>query len=505
MAADQNIIENDYEEFNEELALANHRGTVCGTALNAILGAAYLLEFIKGARGIGYTLIVVALCAWPVIASWIMYKKDPDCPQAIMRILGIGFTAMYSVFLFTAANDLVFTYVMPMFLILMLFNKKSFIMIIGVGAVVLNVIAVIIDSVRNGGFAEKSATYEIQVLLVLMCVIFFIVVNQTYDKFAQMRAEHLDAQKEKVSTLLTKVLGISGDITDGVGNVHDKVGALRNSMENTLTAMQEVSSGNNETAEAIQNQLIKTEQIQNYINSVKEASDAISASMDSTDAAVREGRSHITELNNLTADSEKAGADVAGALESFQEYTGQMNSITSMITSVASQTSLLSLNASIEAARAGEAGRGFAVVAQEISNLANQTTNATDDITKLIANISEQLDVMVETINKLIDSNTRQAQTASDTAVSFNTIADNVTEISSQTSAMAGFVNQLDDANTEIVNSIQTISAISEEVSAHSQETYNSSEENQSILNEVNTIVETLNSDADLLKDASNS
>lgn len=505
MSADYMEEEIMTEEFNEELAMANYRGTICATILNAILCAAYVLEFFKGARGGLYTLLIVALCAWPIIAAWVMYKKEPDGPNAIMRILGVGFTAMYTVFLFTAQNDLVFTYVMPMLLILMLFNKKSFIMIIGVGAVLENVVAVIVDSVRNGGFAAKSATYEIQVLLVLMCVAFFIAVNQTYDKFAQMRAEKLDAEKNHVSSLLSKVLGISGDITEGVVVVHDKVGALRNSMENTLTAMQEVSSGNNETAEAIQNQLIKTEEIQNYINSVKDASASITASMDSTDAAVKEGRDHITELNALTADSEKAGSDVAGALESFQEYTGQMNSITSMITSVASQTSLLSLNASIEAARAGEAGRGFAVVAQEISNLANQTTSATDDITKLIANISEQLDVMVSTINKLIESNARQAQTASDTAVSFNTIADNVTEIGTQTNAMTRLVEQLDTANTEIVNSIQTISAISEEVSAHSQETYNSSEENQNILNQVNSIVESLNSDADLLKDASNS
>ncbi len=505
MSMEYNSTAPEIEEFDEEQALANYRGIICGTVLNAILGAAYLLEFFKGARGGVYTLIIMALCIWPIIASWTVYKKTPDCPIAIMRILGVGFTFMYTTFLFTSANDLVFTYVMPMLLILMLFNRKSFIMIIGIGAVVENILAVIIDSIKHGSFAEKSATYEIQVLLVLLCVIFFIVVNQTYDKFAQMRAERLDKEKNRVSELLSKVLGISGDITNGVVDVHSKVGTLRDSMENTLTAMQEVSSGNNETAEAIQNQLVKTEQIQNYINSVKAASDTITASMDSTDAAVREGREHITELNTLTADSEKAGAEVAGALESFQEYTGQMNSITSMITSVASQTSLLSLNASIEAARAGEAGRGFAVVAQEISNLANQTTNATDDITKLIANISNQLDGMVEAINKLIESNARQAQTASDTAISFNTIADNVNEISTQTSAMAGYVDRLDDANTEIVNSIQTISAISEEVSAHSQETYNSSEENQNILNEVNNIVESLNSDADLLKDASNS
>ncbi|MCR5509526.1 MAG: hypothetical protein K6F54_01015 [Lachnospiraceae bacterium] len=489
------------EEFNTELAMANKRGTVCATVLNIILCLAYVLEFVKGARTGGYTAMVVLLCAWPIVAAWSVYKIRQDSPLAIMRILGVGFTLMYMFFLFTANNDLVFTYVMPMLLILMIFNNKRFIMIIGIGAVVFNVVSVVINSVKYG-FAEKSATYEIQVLLILMCVIFFITVNLTYDEFSKMRAEKLNIEKNRVSTILEKVLGISGNITEGVGNVHDKVGTLRTSMENTLNAMQEVSSGNNETAEAIQNQLVKTEDIQRYIGSVKDASASITESMGATDAAVNEGRHHIEELNTLTADSEKAGSDVASALESFQEYTGQMNSITNIITNVASQTSLLSLNASIEAARAGEAGRGFAVVASEISGLANQTTNATNDITELINNIASQLDVMVDTIHKLIESNERQAQTAAQTSESFNTIAGNINDISVQTIAMSKAIEDLDEANTDIVNSIQTISAISEEVSAHSNETYNSSEINQDILNQVNAIVESLNSDAETLKNA---
>ena len=501
--SDYNTNSMQEEEFDEEAAMSNKRGGICATVLNLILFAAYLLEFFKGARTGGYTALVALACLVPIVLIWMVYNREPDTPYSIMRILGVGFTVMYTIFLFTANNDLVFTYVMPMLLILMLFNNKRFVIIIGAGAIVENVVAVILDASKNGGFAAKSATYEIQILLTIMCVIFFITVNLTYDLFAQMRADKLDAEKEHVSSILQKVLGISGNITEGVEDVHGKVGSLKSSMENTLNAMQEVSAGNNETANAIQNQLIKTEQIQNHIASVKEASGAILSSMDSTQNAVREGQEHVNELNSLTAASEKAGADVASALESFQEYTGQMNSITNIITNVASQTSLLSLNASIEAARAGEAGRGFAVVASEISGLANQTTSATNDITNLINNISEQLEVMVSSINNLIEQNKQQAQTAVLTAESFNTIADNVGVISAETENMSGAIEDLDAANTEIVNSIQTISAISEEVSAHSNETYSSSETNQNILNEVNSIVESLNADADLLKDAS--
>ena len=75
-------------------------------------------------------------------------------------------------------------------------------------------------------------------------------------------------------------------------------------------------------------------------------------------------------------------------LNKLNEYTGMMQSIIDVINNITTQTSLLALNASIEAARAGEAGRGFSVVAGEISNLANQTTSATENITELINNVS---------------------------------------------------------------------------------------------------------------------
>ncbi len=486
-----------------ETVIANSIGLKCGTVLCVILGLAYVLEFFKGARTLPYTIVVVLACAVPLMLAWGFFKKNNGSRIAVMRTLGIGFTIMYTLFLFTANNDLVFTYVMPMLLILMIFNNKQFVMIIGIGAAVENVIAVIVDSARNGGFAAKSATYEIQVLLIILCVIYFILVNRTYDQFSEIKAARLDIEKNRIGKILSTVLGISGNITEEVDSVHTKVGALRSSMENTLNAMQEVSSGNNETAEAVQNQLHKTEEIQENITSVKNAAEIISDNMDKANDAVNEGQTHIRELTQLTQGSEQAGEDVAKALESFQEYTGQMNNITSLINNVASQTSLLSLNASIEAARAGEAGRGFAVVAQEISSLAAQTTSATNDINELITNINDQLGHMVETINRLIDSNKQQVETAANTATSFNVIADNISEIGTETDDMRHALDELADHNEDIVNTIQTLSAISEEVSAHSNETYSSSERNQGVLNEVNDLIEMLNSDAEMLKAAS--
>lgn len=78
----------------------------------------------------------------------------------------------------------------------------------------------------------------------------------------------------------------------------------------------------------------------------------------------------------------------------------EMNSIVELISGITSQTSLLSLNASIEAARAGEAGKGFAVVATEISGMATQTQDATEQITALINNVSGAISEVVEVIHQ---------------------------------------------------------------------------------------------------------
>lgn len=485
---------------SSEMKMVNKNAIIEAAILDGIIGVAYLLEGIKGTRSWAYAIFIFLLCAAAVAVSFILYKKRPNSENAVMRAIGIGFTVIYSVSLFTASNDLVFTYVFVMLLILAMFNKMRFVVIIGAGAFLENVIDVVRRIIAGRTTPDDITTYEIQVLLVLVGVSFFITMSLTLKKMAEIRQARVEVEKDKTADMLDNILMTSQVMADNVVNVNTKMDEVKDSMGQTLDAMQEVSQGTAETAEAIQNQLVKTEEIQEYIGSVQNATEVINNNMETTVEAIEDGGKQIDNLNSLTNKSQKAGQEVATSLEVFRETTGKMNSITELITNVAEQTSLLALNASIEAARAGEAGKGFAVVASEISNLAGQTTQATGNINDLIEQITGQLGGMVESINNLIESNKLQAESAGKTAESFDTISKNIEQIKIQAGQLNEVVSSLANSNKEIVDSIQTISAITEEVSAHSGETYTASEFNRDTIEEITTLVNELSNEAEQLK-----
>ena len=162
-----------------------------------------------------------------------------------------------------------------------------------------------------------------------------------------------------------------------------------------------------------------------------------------------------------------------------------MNTIVELISGIASQTSLLALNASIEAARAGEAGRGFSVVATEISYMASQTTEATVSITTLIDNVSGAISDVVNNTRQMIDGISTEKVSTKNTADSFKYIESNTFAIRDNVDKLTEHIKELEKANKEIVDSVYTISAISQEVSAHSNETFEAEESNVDILENI--------------------
>ncbi len=482
-----------------ELKIGNRTVVIALTVICSLMSAAYILEFVKGARSISYVLMTVIFAMVPVAICQFLYRTNQES-AAILHVATVGYGILYTFLLFTAQNDLVFTYAIPMVVVTTLFNNRKYMITIGSVIIGENIINAVVNLMKAEDPGVITATIEIQILVTILIIAYLMAASFASNRFEEIRTARLVLQENKTNALMEEILSVSNRMSETIGVVSDEMDRLQSSVDQTVNSMNEVSAGTGESADAVQKQLVKTEEIQVHIGDVEEASRIISENITSTNEAVAEGRRRIEQMTLYTEQVDRAGKDVAAALDIFKETTSKMNTITDLINDVASETSLLSLNASIEAARAGDAGRGFAVVASEISGLASQTTDATDKIVALINDITSQLGTMVTTIDELIKTGAEESKCAVDTAESFTTIADNVAVISEHSSHLSDVVTDLAAANKEIVESIQTISSITEEVTAHAMETHAVSESNQAIVMDINGMVENLNNDAAELK-----
>ena len=469
------------------------------TIVTLILFAAYTLELYKHTKTVGEYSILMLLDLGPMIAYHIIYKRDPES-MLLRHIAGLGYGAFYLANCIISPDQLVFTFAFPMLVVVSVFLDKKFLASISAGVGVIGVVHAIVYTTKHGWNDATMASFEIEVAAILLLVIFNYVCIDFIIKINQDRMEAIMKSGEKTSKMLEEITDISGRMADEVTIVSDKMVQLSASSEQTLASMTEVQTGTLETANSIQTQMVKTEEIQNQILKVAEASEHIGTNAKDTVDAINEGRDNIEKLIKQAEISNEAGNGAVKEVEELKNSTAQMETIVQMIQKVASQTSMLALNASIEAARAGEAGRGFAVVASSISDLASQTKSATEEISNLISSLTKEMEDVASAIMSLVESNNVQNESAQLTAGSFEKIIENARLISTDSKDLSETVNNLESANKKIVDSIQTISAITEEVTAHSQTTCEATGQNQMIVADVQNLVSEMMTNADKLK-----
>ena len=487
------------KQKRSEAAYDNFIVLICYIVIEAVIFLAYGLEVVKGARTLSYFLQTAATIVIPIIILILMYRKSPE-NRYFRSVATTGYAIMYGFVLLTTTNVLTFVYVMPMIIVFMIYNSVQLSLFITIGAVLLNVISVVIQARTVENY--NTATGEIQILILVFIGAYSIVVNKAENKSSQSKMDVIETEKQHTDNLLDRIVSLSEEITDGIFRVQSEMDALGESVQHTLVAMDEVSTGSTDTAETVQGQLAQTEKIQQRVSEVEGAAGDISSNVEEAKEAILAGNRDMAELIRQVQISEASGKQVVEELHALEENTNQMHSIVEMINEVADQTSLLALNASIEAARAGEAGRGFAVVATEISGLAAQTQSATGNITGLIDSIVTSLKAVVDAVENLVEATNRQAEGAQSAVEGFELIEQKTISINESSDQLNQIVALLADANNEIVESIQNISAITEEVSAHASETYTVSEKNTEVVSNVSAIVDVLTQKAQELKDA---
>lgn len=471
--------ENDYE-----LAKANEVAMNCHCLVCSIMSVAYFVEFLKGDRTLLYVLVTIVLAMAPVAGEFISYKKMHDT-KMIKHFVGIGYAILYTFVMFTTNNHFTFVYVIPMLIAITVYNDFKYSLPIEVGMVIVNIVQLVMFFQKGIYTKADMASVGIQFFVIVLICGIQLYASIVTEKLNQKKLAELKAEHEKTEELLMRIMDTSDKMTQQIAESAQKTASLGESMQAMKESMEEVNSGSNDTAEAVQSQLNQTEEIQAMVEQVEKGTENIIDSMNQNKEAIAQGNANVGILVKQAEETVESGKKVTEELSQLDTYMSQMNSILDIINSITSQTSLLALNASIEAARAGDAGRGFAVVASEISQMAQQTKDSTVQISQLIENVSNAIQMVVEVSSSMISMIESQNETTEKTAESFTVIEKNSDNVYGHSNELAAYVTKLADANKKIIDSISTISAISEEVAAHASDTLSATESNNVIVEEL--------------------
>ena len=174
--------------------------------------------------------------------------------------------------------------------------------------------------------------------------------------------------------------------------------------------------------------------------------------------------------------------NIVGVMKNLEQSTREISEFSSVINGLASQTNLLSLNASIEAARAGEHGKGFAVVAEEVRKLASESNEAATSIELVITSIQEEMQKAIETAMSGSETVDQSSAVINEADEKFKGIRDSVSNIAAQMNRTKLSVEELARISNEVKSDTETVGQDSEAIASRMSELAAASEEQDASL-----------------------
>ena len=291
--------------------------------------------------------------------------------------------------------------------------------------------------------------------------------------------------KDEVGNIMRAVLKLRGELTAVVtelknqsGNLFEQSDSLSksasdtmNNMKDTDRAVDEMANGATMLAQETQSASENVIEIGNMIDKVNDNTEELAKDADNMKEL---GENAENILRQLIAGQKEMVTNIGVVNDKTHEANkaaGKISEVVNLITEIASQTNLLSLNASIEAARAGEAGRGFAVVAENIKQLAEQTTSSAADIQDIIHELEQKSGETVEKTEAVNNIVNKQSEDMKQTADILNQVITGITGLIDKIDSIAVSVANMDKSKENVVDVIGNLSSVSQENAASTEET----------------------------------
>lgn len=281
----------------------------------------------------------------------------------------------------------------------------------------------------------------------------------------------------------------------------EELNAINDSMDTAHSAMEEITKSSENAAQATNKQVSLTEQIQERLDKANASAMETKDITDKLKNVIVNGKQNADELSESSEQVDRNTELISETVSQLVENVQKVSNITDTIMNISSQTNMLALNASIEAARAGEMGRGFAVVADQIRTLAEQTKVSTGQITEIIEQLNAVTNETRKGLQESVDSIDVQRQKVEQVASNFIEVEKGMQELEGGMYNMGHQVRRVLVANKDIVDSIATLSASSQEVYAGTQMSKETIDSTFESMNQFTRIVEETFGQLQMLKE----
>ncbi|MCQ2521880.1 MAG: methyl-accepting chemotaxis protein [Lachnospiraceae bacterium] len=352
-------------------------------------------------------------------------------------------------------------------------NKEvnSSTMIILVGGIVVLIVMIIVFVVVGGRISKKARLINMSLAdLADGYVNIEIANNQVIDEFSQV-ADSSEKLRQKLLEIVKEVKETAGDVTTTAGSMTEILAQCKASSNDITVAVDEIAQGATDMAHNTESTANDMGAIGDGINAIATGTDSSRSLSQEVDRMASDSKEMLRQLIKASQESSKNADAVADGINKIAHVIEDVQRATALIDGIASQTNLLSLNASIEAARAGEAGRGFAVVAEEIKGLAEQSAQHATEINRIVSEVTTQASNNAE-LASLITTSIAEEQ------VTLDKVVESFENMSTQLGTAISAVNDVDretvDLNQrkmDVLEAVSNLSAISEENAASTEET----------------------------------